>query len=228
MSKTHPLSAPVWLFLLVCVLTAAIYLPGLAGDYVFDDMPNLLNNKRLQIDSLDMESLQGAALSSGSGMLRRPVSMMSFALNRYFFGVAPYSYKAVNLVIHLLTGLGLYLFSRLLVNAYRLCHKPDLPEAAATWLPVIVSGLWLVHPAESDLGALHRTAHDQPGIAVHGVRAVPVCSRQTQDAAEPSRFAPDPDRSAGLWRAGDFQQGKRGLAATVYADRGNDAFPFQG
>ena len=146
MSKTRPLSAPVWLFLLVCVLTAAIYLPGLAGDYVFDDMPNLLNNKRLQIDSLDMESLQGAALSSGSGMLRRPVSMMSFALNRYFFGVAPYSYKAVNLVIHLLTGLGLYLFSRLLVNAYRLCHKPDLPEAATTWLPVIVSGLWLVHP----------------------------------------------------------------------------------
>lgn len=146
MSKTHPLAAPVWLFLLVGMLTAVIYLPGLAGDYVFDDAPNLLNNKRLQIDSLDMESLQGAALSSGSGVLRRPVSMVSFALNRYFFGVAPYSYKVVNLVIHLLTGLGLYLFSRLLVNAYRLCHKPDLPEAAATWLPVIVSGLWLVHP----------------------------------------------------------------------------------
>ena len=85
MSKTHPLSAPVWLFLLVGVLTAAIYLPGLAGDYVFDDAPNLLNNQRLHIDSLDMKSLQGAALSSGSGVLRRPVSMVSFALNRYFF-----------------------------------------------------------------------------------------------------------------------------------------------
>jgi protein O-mannosyl-transferase len=146
MSKTYALSAPVWLFLLVVFITAAIYLPGLAGDYVFDDMPNLLNNKRLQIDSLDLESLQGATLSSGSGVLRRPVSMMSFALNSYFFGVAPYSYKAVNLVIHLLTGLGLYLFSRLLVSAYRLSHKPDLSEAAAAWLPVIVSGLWLVHP----------------------------------------------------------------------------------
>jgi len=146
MSKTHPLSAPVWLFLLVCALTAVIYLPGLSGDYVFDDMPNLLNNKRLQIDSLDMESLQGAALSSGSGILRRPVSMMSFALNHYFFGLAPYSYKVVNLVIHLLTGLGLYLFSRLLINAYRQRQKPNLPEAATTWLPVIVSGLWLIHP----------------------------------------------------------------------------------
>jgi hypothetical protein len=71
---------------LVCALTAVIYLPGLTGDYVFDDLPNLLNNKRLQLDSLNMESLQGAALSSGAGTLRRPVSMASFALNRYFFG----------------------------------------------------------------------------------------------------------------------------------------------
>ena len=228
MSNTRPLSAPVWLFLLVCALTAAIYLPGLAGDYVFDDMPNLLNNKRLQIDSLDMESLQGAALSSGSGMLRRPVSMMSFALNRYFFGVAPYSYKAVNLVIHLLTGLGLYLFSRLLVNAYRLCHKPDLPEAATTWLPVIVSGLWLVHPLNltSVLYIVQRMTSLASLFMVCGL-CLYVAGRHRM-LTEPSRFAPDPDRSAGLWRAGDFQQGKRGLAASVYADRGNDAFPFQG
>ncbi|MGB7934466.1 MAG: tetratricopeptide repeat protein [Gammaproteobacteria bacterium] len=113
---------------------------------MFDDLPNLLDNKRLQLESLDMESLQGAAFSSGAGTLRRPVSMASFALNRYFFGIAPYSYKTVNLIIHLLTGLGLFLFSRLLITAYRLSHKPDLPEAAVAWLPVIVSGLWLVHP----------------------------------------------------------------------------------
>jgi hypothetical protein len=52
----------------------------------------------------------------------------------------------VNLVIHLLTGLGLFLFSRLLVRAYRRCNAPDFPEAASIWLPVVVSGLWLVHP----------------------------------------------------------------------------------
>ncbi len=86
---------------------------------MFDDLPNLLTNERLQLDSLDMMSLERAAFSSGAGILRRPVSMASFALNRYFFGIAPYSYKVVNLVIHLLTGLGLFLFSRLLLRAYR-------------------------------------------------------------------------------------------------------------
>ena len=146
MYKSSTNSAAVWLFVLIEALTAAIYLPGLAGDYMFDDLPNLLNNKRLHIHSLDMESLQGAAFSSGAGKLRRPVSMASFALNRYFFGVAPYSYKVVNLVIHLLTGLGLYLFSRLLVQAYKIFHKENLPDAAVAWLPVVVSGLWLVHP----------------------------------------------------------------------------------
>jgi tetratricopeptide (TPR) repeat protein len=139
-------TAAITLFLLIALFTVAIYLPGLSGDYVFDDLPNLLNNKRLQIDSLNMESLEGAAFSSGAGMLRRPVSMASFALNRYFFGIAPYSYKVVNLVIHILTGLGLYLLGRLLVNAYRRDRQPGLPNAAVTWLPVIVSGLWLVHP----------------------------------------------------------------------------------
>jgi tetratricopeptide (TPR) repeat protein len=146
MSKYPTTAAAFLLFVLVCAITAAIYTPGLAGDYMFDDMPNLLNNKRLQIDSLSLESLQSAALSSGAGILRRPVSMLSFALNRYFFGVAPFSYKTVNLAIHLLTGLGLFLLSRMLLRAYRLCHKPELPDSTITWLPVIVSGLWLVHP----------------------------------------------------------------------------------
>jgi len=138
--------AAIWLFLVTGLFAVASYYPGLAGDYMFDDRENLLDNPRLAIDSLDMESLRGAAFSSGSGQLRRPVSMLSFALNRYFFGVAPYSYKVVNLAIHLLTGLGLFLLSRLLVRHCRQFRSPGLSETAVIWLPVVVTGLWLVHP----------------------------------------------------------------------------------
>ena len=168
--------------MLVCALTAAIYLPGLSGDYIFDDLPNLLNNKRLQLDTLDMESLQGAALSSGAGTLRRPISMASFALNRYFFGVSPYSYKTVNLIIHLLTGLSLYLLSRLLVKAYRTSHKSDLSDAAAAWLPVVVSGLWLVHPL--NLTSVLYIVQRMTSLATlfTGVRSMPVCCRPASNA----------------------------------------------
>ncbi len=134
------------MFLLIGLLAVISYYPGLSGDYVFDDAPNLLENGRLDLESLNVESLQGAALSSGSGWLRRPVSMFSFALNRYFFGIAPYSHKLVNLVIHVLTGFGLFLLTRQLISSYQQFHRPALSDMTAIWMPVVVSGLWLVHP----------------------------------------------------------------------------------
>jgi len=124
-----------------------VYFPGLYGDYVFDDMPNLLDNKRLDMEVLDYDSLKSATLSSNSGPLRRPVSMLSFALNRHFFGIHPFSHKVINLGIHLLTGLALFILSRLLVNAYqRQGHGPRLSESTAHWLPLVITSLWLVHP----------------------------------------------------------------------------------
>jgi len=138
--------SPGWLFAAICLLTIVIYVPGLSGDYMFDDMSNLLHNPELNIESLDLESLQGAAFSSNAGKLRRPVSMLSFTLNRYYFGIAPYSHKVINLIIHLLTGLGLYLLSRLIIRSYRQCRNPELSDNIIKWLPLVAAGLWLVHP----------------------------------------------------------------------------------
>jgi hypothetical protein len=138
--------SPGWLFAAICLLTIVIYVPGLSGDYMFDDMPNLLHNEQLNIASLDTESLQGAVFSSGAGTLRRPISMLSFTLNRYFFGIAPYSHKVVNLIIHLLTGIGLYLLGHLVIRSYQQFRNPKLPATTLKWIPIIVAGLWLVHP----------------------------------------------------------------------------------
>lgn len=144
--KLHTPDTPAWMFIAILAVTVVVYFPGLTGDYVFDDLPNLVNNAQLDLESLSLESLQGAAYSSNSGMLRRPVSMASFAINRHLFGIDPYSHKVVNLIIHLLTGIGLFILSRQLVQSYRRFRNPALTEATIRWLPVIVSGLWLVHP----------------------------------------------------------------------------------
>jgi len=144
----HPESRDLscWFFLLLVLLTIVAYYPGLSGDYMFDDTSNLLKNEALDIETLNMDSLQSAAYSSGAGMLRRPVSMASFALNRFFFGIAPYSHKVINLVIHIFTGCLLFLFSRLLISSYQQYRQPALSAQAARWIPVIVCGMWLVHP----------------------------------------------------------------------------------
>ena len=135
-----------WLFLPLILLTLVAYYPGLSGDYMFDDTSNLLKNKALDMETLNMDSLQRAAYSSGAGMLRRPVSMASFALNRFFFGIDPYSHKVINLIIHIITGCLLFLFSRLLISSYQQHRKPVLSVQAARWIPVIICGMWLVHP----------------------------------------------------------------------------------
>ena len=143
-SESRPLHH--WTFLLLILLTIVVYFPGLSGDYMFDDTSNLLQNKALDMETLDMDSLSDATWSSGAGLLRRPVSMASFALNRFFFGIDPYSHKVINLVIHILVGCLLYLFSHLLISAYQQYRQPQLSTQAARWIPVIVCGMWLVHP----------------------------------------------------------------------------------
>ncbi len=139
-------TGPFLILMALLAITSAAYYPGLSGDYMFDDHPHLLKNHRLNLASLDLESLRSASLSSDAGVLRRPVSMLSFALNRYFFGIAPFSHKVINLTIHLLTGVMLFVFASLLMRAYRKRHEPALPESTLVWLPVVVSGLWLLHP----------------------------------------------------------------------------------
>ncbi len=135
-----------WLLLAICALAVFVYYPGLSGDYMFDDTGNLLDNKSLEIESLDLDTLGKAAFSARAGVLRRPVSMVSFALNRYFFGIHPFSHKVINLGIHLATGLLLFLLCRILVDSYRQYQRPELTERVAFWLPLVVTALWLVHP----------------------------------------------------------------------------------
>ena len=137
----------IWFGLLaVLALTIFAYAPGLHGDFVLDDIPNLLNNQALQVDSFSVKSLWQAAFSSGSGVLRRPVSMLSFALNYSVSGFDPFFFKLTNLVIHILCGLALTLLTRRILESYRKVTDSPISDIATVWIPIIVGAIWLVHP----------------------------------------------------------------------------------
>jgi hypothetical protein len=127
-------------------LPTAVYSPGLSGDYVFDDFPNILKNQRLVISSLDIDELKTASLSSKAGLLQRPVSMLSFALNKFFWGNDPYSFKVVNLSIHVLNGLGIFFLTNLLISLYR--KNSGFPHSIQNvrLFSLFVALVWLVHP----------------------------------------------------------------------------------
>ena len=135
---------PVFLF---CILVVAIacYLPGLAGHFIFDDGINIGKNAHLRIDSLDMASLRQAISSGSAGLLGRPISMASFAVNHYFSGLDPYYFKLTNLVIHLVNGVLVFLLAKLLLGLHLRIRRAEDDNMAA-WVALAVAALWLLHP----------------------------------------------------------------------------------
>lgn len=124
------------------LLTALIYYPGLGGSFLFDDFFNIVDNPAVYLKQLSFEGLKTAALSSDAGILKRPISMLSFALNGYFGEITPGNLKTVNLFIHLCNGVFIFLLTRLTLQYQNgMFQKSESP-----WCPLIVASLWLIAP----------------------------------------------------------------------------------
>jgi protein O-mannosyl-transferase len=112
-----------WLLLAILAITAFVYAPGLTGGWLFDDFPNIVENPGVQPSHIDVASLTRAALSSPSSQFKRPLSSLSFAANFLIDGLHPFGWKLVNLIIHLLNGLLLYLLARRLLTLTSASHR---------------------------------------------------------------------------------------------------------
>ena len=128
------------------LLGFALYAPGLSGGWVLDDLPNIVQNSRLVVHHLSPTALVQAAFSFKAGPLRRPLSMLTFALDRYFFGPAPFSFKLTNVLLELLNAVLVYLFGRALLAAYRRLEDPELDGRLAFATAFTAAALWLVLP----------------------------------------------------------------------------------
>ncbi|MEJ2631642.1 MAG: hypothetical protein P8014_20420 [Acidihalobacter sp.] len=123
-----------------------IYWPGVHGGFLLDDYANIVQNTALKPHSLSLADLMAAAFSSGSGPLDRPISMLSFALNEYFFGPLPYSMKVTNIFIHAVNGLLLYAVAALILTAYRRRFRPDLSQRLILGTALAIAAAWLLLP----------------------------------------------------------------------------------
>ena len=131
---------------LVFILAIAVYLPGLFGGFALDDYTNIVQNEALAADSLSWDSLSHAMFSFQAGPTMRPVSMLTFALNRYFGGDAAMGFKITNLVIHLVNGLLVFGLLRHLLQAYRKRWMQAAEPDSLEWLALLVGAAWLLHP----------------------------------------------------------------------------------
>lgn len=105
------------LMLIGLIITAAAYVPGLHGGFLFDDFPNIVDNKDIQPIDASLSSLIRAMLSSPASELKRPLASLSFAINYLLGGLDPFGMKLTNLVFHLINGCLVFLLGRQLIEA---------------------------------------------------------------------------------------------------------------
>ena len=136
------------LIALVLVFGIAVwcYWSGLFGGLYFDDSHVIRENNLIKVTSLDWESLKLAATSFQAG--GRQLSMLSFGLNFYYFGELIFAFKAVNLALHLLTGLVLYAVGRMLITALDRSNLNigDSNRNLVHFVPLLATSFWILYP----------------------------------------------------------------------------------
>ena len=138
------ISRPLFLLLsLLCsILAVGVLYPGLGGDFIFDDRPNILLNGAVHVTKLDVESLLQAAYSFQPGGGSRALAMLSFAMDHWRGGLDPRVFKSTNLLIHALTVVALAQFLRSLLSMAAWSVKRTCCAALSIAL------IWAVHPLQ--------------------------------------------------------------------------------
>ena len=107
------------LYSLVCAAFASLlFLPGLPGDFVFDDHINIIGNTGIELQSLSPAALGETLFSTQYGGITRVIPTLTFAIDYYRGGgLDPATFKSTNIAIHALTALVLAVFLRDLLLA---------------------------------------------------------------------------------------------------------------
>lgn len=126
---------------LVALIAGLLYLPGLPGEFLFDDYPNIVNNPSIQLTELTSEGLLKAIATPQISGQMRGLPTLTFALDYWRSGGAdPATFKSTNILIHALTAFALaWLFRALLLAA-------GIHEARARGPALLLALAWAAHP----------------------------------------------------------------------------------
>ena len=94
---------------MVSLLGAGVYSNALETPFIFDSYGHIVENASIRLTTLDLDELRRVALESKSR--NRPVASISLALNYYFGEYEVFGYHVVNVGIHIVNGILVYLLA---------------------------------------------------------------------------------------------------------------------
>lgn len=141
MARVRPYLVPLATGILFALLTVAVYSLGVRGGFMFDDFPNIVDNRGVQPSHADMPSLVNAALASPASDFKRPLASLSFALNFLVSGLNPVAMKLTNVVLHLVNAWLVYLLMAAIFRAVR--GRAENHDRIAA---ILIAGGWALLP----------------------------------------------------------------------------------
>lgn len=124
---------------LALAATWLLYAPGLGGEFIFDDYPNLSGLSQINADP-GLASYSQYLLGGVSSSLGRPLSVASFALQHDSWPRHPEDFLRANILLHLLNGA---LLCWCLLLLFRLAPPP---RGNAEHLAIAATLVWLISP----------------------------------------------------------------------------------
>ncbi|RUL76760.1 hypothetical protein [Dyella choica] len=128
---------------LVLAVCTALYWPALHGPFLFDDFPNLA--ALTSIDHVSSWRDLGIYLSQPRSFPGRPLAMLSFLLQKSAWPDHPFPFRLVNIGLHLLNGVLVFLLVLRLARTY----LADQADERRAWLAAnLATAAWLLDPIQ--------------------------------------------------------------------------------
>lgn len=129
--------------LIISILGALLFTSGLPGEFVFDDLPNIVNNDAIRLTQLNVDALVKTAFAPQLAGNMRVLPTLTFALDFWRTGeMDPTAFKMTNIAIHALTTFLLaWLFRSLLLISGTHAKRVN-------WLAPTLALAWAIHPLQ--------------------------------------------------------------------------------
>ena len=138
----------VFSIVVLSLIITLIYGNSFDCSWHFDDKPRIQENPNLHMEELTWNSVKRALFSDlrDPDSFYRPIACLSFALNYYFGRLDVFGYHVVNIFIHLISSIVLFLFIYNTLNLPSIRAKYTSKSYSIALLATI---LWTINPIQT-------------------------------------------------------------------------------
>ena len=142
----------LWHLLIIFILTAGLYLPSLNGEFVYDDHETIVKNPYIK----NLNYIPAYFHPSNAKMwsfhdrqrqFYRPIPLATFAINYRMGHLDPFSYRVLNVFMHILTAFGVYFVVCFTARLFGTAMPGDGIDTRLAFLSAL---FFAIHPMQTE------------------------------------------------------------------------------